>query len=229
VIIGFLGQSESGKDTASDHLVKEYDFAKVAFADVMKRIVREVYDFDYLQLWGSQEDKGRPDVRYPILPSGEAQGGFLTPRKALQLLGTEIGRIIYQDTWAMYAMRVAKRILEGGVGYDPQVGILTGPVFYMLRRRIRGVVISDVRFENEVKIIHDNGGVVIRLKREGKTGESQGGIKGHASENDMKAIPDSSFDAIINVPEGKELFYKAIDDTLYKIPTVVKNLGLKAR
>jgi len=45
MIIGVAGNAGSGKDTVADHLVKHHGFVKVALADPLKRICREVFDF----------------------------------------------------------------------------------------------------------------------------------------------------------------------------------------
>ena len=221
MIVGFLGQSESGKDTASDYLVKKHDFVKIAFADVMKRIAKEVYDFSDNQLWGPQEEKNKQDMRYPV--EGK---GFLSPRTALQFLGTEVGRGIWEDTWAACTLRAAKKVLAGESSYDKVKGLQPNS-FPWLTSKPSGVVISDVRFPNEVKCIHGVGGVVIRLKRAGKDGTIVGGIQGHASESLMKGIPDSDLDGVIDVPEGIDNFHKAILATMMKIPTLVKGLDLR--
>jgi hypothetical protein len=202
MIIGFFGQAESGKDTAADYLVSEFGYTKVAFADVMKRIARDVWDFSAEQLWGPQELKNKPDPRFPL-----ADGSCLTPRRALQVLGTEVGRNIYQDTWVDYAMRTAAALLKGGCIYHASEGLIEAPTGSVYSK---GVVISDVRFMNEIKSIHRNHGYVVRLKREGKTGIFAGGIKGHASETEMQGIQDSEVDDVIQVTEGIPEFHKQL-------------------
>lgn len=208
-IIGFLGKSGSGKDTAADYLTG-YDFAKVAFADVLKRIARDVWDFSEVQLWGPQEFKNAPDERYPTA------SGFLTPRTALQLLGTEVGRGIWTDTWATYTLRVANELLAGGRYYSAQNGLSSNMPG---ARPPIGVVISDVRFENEVRLIHEAGGKVIHLYRPGRPALA-GGIAGHASETEMESI--RNIDATITVPEGILAFQHEIRATLRQITSLSK-------
>lgn len=57
------------------------------------------------------------------LALGYAVEGWLTPRQALQQLGTEWGRRCYNDVWIEYAMRIATRLAEGDVYYSPQLGL----------------------------------------------------------------------------------------------------------
>lgn len=68
----------------------------------------------------------------------------LTPRFIMQRLGTEVARSIYADTWVRYLMEVEipRRV--------PALGF---------------AVVTDVRFSNEVKAIHDAGGLVFRIER----------------------------------------------------------------
>ena len=44
-IIGVCGQAGAGKDTIADFLVKDHKFVKLSFADPLKRICHDVFDF----------------------------------------------------------------------------------------------------------------------------------------------------------------------------------------
>ena len=79
----------------------------------------------------------------------------LTPRKLLQLLGTECGRdIIHPNIWvnALFADYKLSKPL-GLEGHDWSEGNL--PKW----------IITDVRFPNEAQAIKDRGGIVIRVNR----------------------------------------------------------------
>lgn len=200
MLIGISGQAGSGKDTCADFLVKEYDFAKVAFADPLKRICKDVFDFSDIQLWGASEFRNTEDTRYPRSIDSQTNG-YLTPRYALQTLGSEWGRDCYGDIWVDYALRIAKTINEAytkeePIYYDAILGLVetydnpsSEPCHH------QGVVISDVRFLNEINKIKKNGGILIRVVR------PSAGLKGtagmHRSEQEMNDIPDSEFDHII--------------------------------
>jgi hypothetical protein len=192
MIIGICGLAGSGKDTAADSLVLGHHFVKLAFADLMKRFCKEVFDFSDEQLWGPSANRNAPDPRYPrkVYGSDEVHE-YLTPRYALQTLGTEWGRDCYPNVWVDYALRKAKE-LDGaeGVHYDAKLGI-----FRCARPRIEGVAISDVRFWNELESIKKAGGKVIRVKR---SGAGLGGANGlHPSEVEQASIADACFDAVI--------------------------------
>jgi hypothetical protein len=242
MLIGIAGVAGAGKDTTADFLVKNHGFVKVAFADPLKRICQDVYQFTDAQLWGPSELRNAPDKRYPTgrfghdawlcdqcaraahghpyeektlgriggpapcAVCGEATDDlhyvpapvFLTPRHALQQLGTEWARHNYPNTWVDYALRTAKRLQEGGCYYDAKSGLRTvSEVDYDRRTGTGGVqarkelAISDVRFKNEIDAIHAAGGKVIRLIRETTL---QGEASKHRSEQEQLGFTYDMFD-----------------------------------
>ncbi len=69
-----------------------------------------------------------------------------SPRKLLQTLGTDWGRdMIHKDIW----LNLGQRFIDNCES-----------------ARIPGVVITDVRFENEAAMIRMNGGVICHVRRE---------------------------------------------------------------
>lgn len=131
-ILGLAGRKGSGKDTAAAALLgAPYNAIRVAFADKVKEIARDLYGLTEAQLFGDLKEVRDP--RYG-----------LTPRFILQRLGTEVARSIYPDTWVRYLMEVEipRRV--------PHLGF---------------AVVTDVRFPNEVRAIHDAGGLVFRIDR----------------------------------------------------------------
>ena len=100
-------------------------------------------------LYGYNEyhDKLKDDLNYYIIK--------LTPRKLLQLLGTDCGReIIHPNIWvnALFA-DYKSGYVEQGVGW-----VETEDDY-------PNWIITDVRFPNEAKAIKDRGGIVIRVNR----------------------------------------------------------------
>lgn len=166
-IIGITGHAGAGKDTAADILATWLDAQKLALADPLKRFCREVYDFTEEQLWGPSAKRNEPDPRYR-----RVDGSCLTPREALQTLGTEWGRRCYEDTWIDLGVRRAQEIAVA-----------------------RHAIITDVRFPNEFIKIRCAGGLLLRIRRPGCGGAV--GLAGHASEAAQDDIPDATFDAVI--------------------------------
>lgn len=199
MIIGFSGLAHSGKDTAAAVLVRDYEFIRVGFADKLKRFCQDVFQFSDAQVWGELKEDG--DSRYPR--GNRDNGEFLTPRHAMQLLGTEWGRVCYPNIWVEDALRIAGRLTEEthhSLYYSARNGIWRGK----RARRVNGVVFSDVRFINEMKGIKNAGGRLIRLKRGTKLTHE---AAAHSSEEEQLTIPDHFFDAVIHNEEmTKEQF-----------------------
>jgi len=94
----------------------------------------------------------------------------MTPRKLLQLLGTECGRnIIHPNIWinALFGDYTKHQRYERGT---ETVGLTDGET--VVDYKIPNIeydypswIITDVRFPDEVKAIEDRGGVVIRVNR----------------------------------------------------------------
>jgi energy-coupling factor transporter ATP-binding protein EcfA2 len=176
VIVGLTGKAGSGKDTVAGMLnaiiFDEYGHlsvrpsASLAFADPMKKFCAEVFDFSEEQLYGKLKEE--PDLRYPrthVEPgTGCAYRTHLTPRYALQTLGTQWGRDCYPNIWVEYGIRRAQEFLKVGA---------------------KLVTITDVRFENEADAVHEAGGKILRVVR---PGAATVGIAGHKSETEMDGI-----------------------------------------
>jgi len=133
VIIALSGLAGSGKDTVADVLSMNARCERVAFADPMKQFAREVFEFSHDQLYGPSAMRNAPDPRY-TRPNGEA----LTPRFALQTLGTEWGRNCDPSLWAKVGVRRAIELEKAGLV----------------------AVITDCRFINEAKLVREAGGLV---------------------------------------------------------------------
>ncbi len=164
MILGITGLAGAGKDTAADILVREFNAAKISLADPMKRFCQEVFDFSDEQLWGPSDCRNAKDLRYPKVGPDNS---YLTPRYALQTLGTQWGRACYENVWIDYAIRTAQERLADEWPY---------------------VVIPDVRFANELAAIKAAGGRVFRIERQGAglTGEAAQ----HVSETEQNSFAD---------------------------------------
>ena len=140
MIVGFVGFIGSGKDTAADYLVNFHGFRRDSFAATLKDSVACVFGWDRTLLEGrtkeSREWREQPDEWW-----SERLGKPITPRYILQFWGTEVCRNgFHNDIW------IAS--LENKI-----------------RKTQDNVVITDVRFPNEIKSIKNAGGKVFRIKR----------------------------------------------------------------
>lgn len=192
MLLGISGLAGSGKDTVANMLIEESGFIKVSLADPLKRIARDVYAFTEEQLWGPSEFRNDPDKRYP-----REDGSYLSPREALQKLGTEWGRECYRNTWVDLCIRTAQQLLSNPYArYTQKTGItyISG-MYPRLGSETKGVAVPDVRFRNELAAIRAAGGKVIRVSR---PGAGLGGVHGvHSSETEQASISDQEFDYVI--------------------------------
>jgi hypothetical protein len=141
-IIGILGFIGSGKGTVASTLVESHGFRQDSFASSLKDACAMMFDWPRNMLEG--DTTASREWREIVDPWWAEQLSIpnFSPRYALQIMGTDVLRNnFHQDLW-----------------------------FLTLRNRIRknpdqDVVISDVRFPNEIKFIQDQGGILIRVNR----------------------------------------------------------------
>lgn len=111
----------------------------------------------------------------------------LTPRAFLQTLGTEFGRTVSRDVWSHMAIKTARELLAGGFDYDREKGLVKSD-----NPGYNFVVITDGRFRNEIINVTSIGGKALKIinpVNESAAVEAAG-VKGHASEAQLKGIPD---------------------------------------
>jgi len=141
MIIGFVGLIGSGKDTAADYLVNFHGFRRDSFAGTLKDAVAAVFGWDRTLLEG--RTKEAREWREQVDPwwAKRLDMPNLTPRWILQWWGTEVCRkAFHNDIWI-------------------------ASLEHKLLTSNDNIVISDVRFPNEIDAIHKAGGLVVRIKR----------------------------------------------------------------
>lgn len=139
-LIAITGRKFHGKDTAGDFLVKNYRFKKLSFAEPLKKACKEIFDLDDIQVNGVKKDEIDPYWN-------------ITPRSILNFVGTDLLRNqlknllpdINEDIW----LRAMEKRIKKEWSKNPY----------------QKIVITDLRFENEVTLIKKLGGKIIRIKR----------------------------------------------------------------
>lgn len=223
MLIGLSGFAGVGKDTVADSLVRDFGYVKIALADPIKRIVRDVYAFTDEQLWGPSSARNAPDVRYRREHTIDSKMGkdkgvfgssgvindpiciccgvedftkqcYLTPRYTLQQLGTEWARACYDDTWVEYVVRIAERLQRGDCYYDKQTGLRSCVSVSDVMEPKKSVVIPDVRFKNEIIGLKKAGAKLVRIVRPGYEEPKWD----HISETEQLQIPNKDFDYIFD-------------------------------
>ena len=143
----------------------------------------------------------------------EEHGPEISARVVLQTLGTEVGRACDRDVWVRYLIdRIVPHVLSGEFAYSPALGLLPRAELSIhavppghATGRPAGVVVSDVRFLNEVEAVLGAGGRAYRLRRPGAAPGDAGGVAGHASETEQTRIPDGAFTGVLDLPEGLDV------------------------
>jgi hypothetical protein len=142
MIVGISGFISSGKGTVATQLTEKYGFRKDSFAASLKDACAVMFDWPRDMLEGETAESREWREQVDEWWSTKLGIPNLTPRLALQLIGTDALRNNFSD--AMWFTTLENRIRK-----NPS----------------QNVVISDVRFPNEIKFIQDMGGLMIKVTR----------------------------------------------------------------
>ena len=169
-LIGLTGKARSGKDTVGEYL-RKYGYQPYAMAKPIKEGCRQMFGWDDRHLYG--ELKEVLDPAYGV-----------TPREAMQKLGTEFGRnMISTKIWEL---RAAVEISNSNY-----------------------LVITDLRFDNEAALVLSNGGIVIDINREGR--DKINGAEDHSSES---GISPELITKVIDNNGTIDMLYENVDSCI---------------
>jgi hypothetical protein len=142
MLYGFCGFIGSGKDAAAKALIDYTHASKLSFAGTLKDIVSVLFSWDREMMEGTTEQsrlwREQQDAYW-----SKALGFLVTPRKILQLMGTEVFRNFHKEIW----IRAAERKLQ----------LSPTPVN----------LFTDCRFGNEMDFIHQQQGTLVWISRPG--------------------------------------------------------------
>lgn len=140
MIIGLVGLISSGKGTVGDMLVKQ-GYKQDSFASSLKDSAASIFNWDRELLEGSTKESRAWREEVDTWWADRLNIPGFSPRKALQLLGTEVFREnFHTDIW--YLSMEAR-----------------------LRNNNSDIVITDTRFGNEINMVRNLGGKIVRVKR----------------------------------------------------------------
>lgn len=183
-LIGLGGKLRAGKDAVGDYLASKHQYQKLGMSDALNEALQHIgphgpwvkLDFTVLvdRPWEKGVRRGKYHkgefVRYSELLSAV---GYVEAkrhddvRKYLQGLGTEVGRdMISQEVWVDIAEKRIRGLLDSG----------------------QSVVITAIRFPNELEMLRRLGGTSVWIERaeEART-DAEGDITTHASEMSVDA------------------------------------------
>lgn len=182
MIVGVSGKARSGKNTFAEMLAEELykrtgeAFVMMAYADVLKNMVQKEFDLSWDQLWGEEKETLDNRYRKPIKPycAGLGKDGPLpnscwTGREIMQAFGG-FYRSIDPNFWTKKLFRIIEE------------------------KEYKNVIITDVRYPNEVDPIIKRNGYHVRVNR-----PAADKIHGatHASETSLDAPYKVDF-AVVN-------------------------------
>jgi hypothetical protein len=177
-LVAFSGKCGSGKTTAAFHAISVFGGTRISLGDGVKEEVGEFIasmgvGYERRHLYGSQADREESLVvsvaewsRADYRPRAVLNGYMtwlndttiaITYRQLLQLWGTEYRRVQCESYWCDKG-REKIRAAEGLVFID------------------------DIRFPDEARMVHEEGGMLIRLVRPGGPRIKE---SGHASETSL--------------------------------------------
>lgn len=178
-LIGIIGEKRHGKDTIGDYLNEKYGYEKLSFAGPLKKLTAELFDFSEEQINGNLKEE--EDKRWGT-----------SPRRLLQVIGTELFR-------------------EGLGEHFPH---LKGQIWVLTTKNIilkefqknpeANLVITDCRFPNEVEMIRELGGKIIKVVR-----PEYAETDPHASELSIRKMED--YDCLITNDSTLEDLYNKVN------------------
>lgn len=185
-VVGFIG---SGKGTVGELLVKNHNFVTDSFAKSLKDAAAAIFGWDREMLEGTTKEARFKREQTDRFWSEKLDRKNFTPREGLQLLGTEAGREIFGS--AIWVSGVERRWLNAS---KPNT------------------VITDCRFPNEIAMIRNLGGYVLRVSRGAEPEWYQQMLffnKGMCDEEDIRIV--KQYKSLGSIPHESETAWIGCD------------------
>lgn len=141
MIIGVCGFISSGKDTVADYLVNFHEFRRESFANSLKDAISAVFGWDRTLVEGRTKAAREWREEVDVWWATRLEIPHLTPRWVMQQWGTDVLRTAFHDD--IWIASLERKLITSN----------------------DDIVISDCRFPNEFKAIHNAGGKIIKVTR----------------------------------------------------------------
>lgn len=182
VLIALCGKKQVGKSTSFrfiGEILSHNTVKRFSFAEKLKTLTAEMFGVDYEFLIGSDEQKDSSthldwdDVDMHIKTSFGYYtancGSKITHRELLQIVGTNLFRAVRPGIWPEFLQRTMMEC-------DDDI-----------------IVVDDARFPNEVELLRNMGGHLVKIYRD--TGSTN--AAGHSSETALDHLDDDYYDYVI--------------------------------
>lgn len=159
--IGLIGLARSGKDSVATHLVRNYGYTRVAFADAVKEHALKVDPWVNHYHMHSPDDSEAERLSEVVDALGweRAKRDYPEVRRILQTIGAA-----QRDHDPDYWIRIAQRKIGGGM-------------------YLRPIVVTDVRYLNEVIALQRQGFTMVGVRR--PNAGLSGDAAQHSSETEL--------------------------------------------
>ena len=177
MIVGVGGKKRHGKDTFANNLPGDWVKLEMSTPVFEGVLGLDPYLRDGRRVSEALEDAGGDKV---LLNEN------LEVRRLLQVFGTDVGRKMFgEDVWVRIMVQKAEALLAAG----------------------RNVVVTGIRFPNELAAIEGLGGVTVWVSRPGFSEDTDSNAD-HVSEN---ALTPEDFEVLVETPHLGELVNAAHD------------------
>jgi len=214
-VLVLFGAKGSGKDTVGNYLAMRHGFMKASFAAPLKRMAKLAFPhFSDEDLYGPSKSRENQYRQYPMGSrclkcdsplADNGMGGltctregcitdypkYVNPRIALQTLGAEWGRRLYEHIWVDNLFLSLQSLRE----------CPSGP---------SRIVVTDGRFDNERARTSELGGKTVLLLRK----LEEASRSSHASERELTTIPLNKFHYVLDNRGPEEELPGAVDRML---------------
>lgn len=216
ILLALGGYKRAGKDEAGDYLESAYEFVKMGMSDALNVALQNIgprgpwvkLDFDVIDHypWRNKRYRGKyvkgDIIRYADLVDAVGYTDaklHKDAREYLQGLGTEVGRdMIDPEVW----VRIAEKKIRA------------------LQAEGKNVVITAIRFPNELEMVRRLGGHSVWIERSQELRGADGDQ--HASEVSLQS---KDFEAFIDNNGSKDELRERVDSLLDRVAQVSPQAG----